>query len=280
MSTFQTYRNFCFGTSQLLTRSYSTSFSLGIRFLKKEYQEAINGIYGFVRIADEIVDTFSECDNKTILQKFKEDTYLSVKCKMSTNPVLQSFQETVNKYGIDLQLVEAFFQSMEMDLLKKEYNRKELDAYIYGSAEVVGLMCLYVFVEGNVEAYKKLEKPARALGSAFQKINFLRDIKSDYEERGRIYFPGVRMDAFTEVMKNQIQEEIVEELKVSEEGIRNLPTSVRFGVYLAQQYFRALLQTIQKVRASEVLLRRFRVSNVHKIMILVKYGIKYKLGFL
>ncbi|MBK9106959.1 MAG: phytoene/squalene synthase family protein [Saprospiraceae bacterium] len=280
MSNFQTYRNFCFGTSQLLTRSYSTSFSLGIRFLKNDYKEAINSIYGFVRIADEIVDTFSECDKKAILQKFKEDTYLAVTCNMSTNPVLQSFQETVNKYGIDLLLVEAFFESMEMDLLKKEYTRQELDRYIYGSAEVVGLMCLYVFVEGKVEAYKELEKPARALGSAFQKINFLRDIKSDFEERGRIYFPGVRMDAFTDAMKDQIQDEIIEELKISEEGIRNLPASVRFGVYLAQQYFRALLQTIQKARASEVLLRRFRVSNGHKILMLVKYGIKYKLGFL
>lgn len=280
MSTVYTYRNYSFSASRLLTRTYSTSFSLGIRFLKKELRNAIYGIYGFVRVADEIVDTFGECDKRSVLQKFKQDTYLSIQCGMSTNPVLQAFQETVNRYGIDRDLIEAFFTSMEMDLDKKIYSREELDTYIYGSAEVVGLMCLYVFVEGNETEYQKLKQPARALGSAFQKINFLRDLKSDYEERGRIYFPSIQIHDFSDADKLRIVSEIEEELKWSALGIRQLPCSVRFGVYLAQQYFYALLQTIKQTGASEIISKRFRVSNFRKFLLLVKHGFKYKMGMI
>lgn len=274
------YTQTAFDCSKLITKTYSTSFSLGIRTLNKKYHESIYAIYGFVRYADEIVDTFHDHDKAELLQRFKSDTYKSIEEKISLNPVLHSFQQVVNQYNIDHDLIEAFLVSMEMDLSKRDYDDPEYKKYIYGSAEVVGLMCLKVFCEGNEEKYQELLIPARHLGSAFQKVNFLRDIKSDFDERGRVYFPGVDFNQFSKEEKNRIEEDIREEFKQSLIGIKNLPKGVRAGVYLAYIYYTVLFKKITKLSPERIKSERIRVPNMRKFMLLIKCYFLHKLNFI
>ncbi|HRF17565.1 MAG TPA: phytoene/squalene synthase family protein, partial [Chitinophagaceae bacterium] len=233
--------------SRIVTENYSTSFSSAIRMLHKDLRTPIFNIYGFVRFADEIVDTFHDYDKQTLLAQFRKDTYDAIERGISLNPVLNSFQRTVNEFKIDLKLVDAFFHSMEMDLDKKCYDSKGYKEYIYGSAEVVGLMCLYVFCEGKKELYDKLEYSARALGAAFQKVNFLRDIKADYNGMSRVYFPGCDFANFTEKDKQEIEEDIQKDFKEAFEGIRQLPMKARFGVYVAYKYYLSLFKKIKRL---------------------------------
>ena len=222
--------------SKLITEHYSTSFTLGIKTLDRKFHFPVYAVYGFVRYADEIVDTFHDYNKKALLEKFKRDTYEAIEEKISLNPVLQSFQLVVHEYGIDHELIEAFLHSMEMDLYLQDYDATGYSEYIYGSAEVVGLMCLRVFCEGDKAMYDRLKEPARKLGSAFQKVNFLRDIKSDYQDRGRTYFPGVNFNNFTCDAKNLIEADIQCDFDEAYQGIINLPKGARMGVYLAYIY--------------------------------------------
>jgi len=243
----------------------------------EELREPIYNIYGFVRFADEIVDTFHDYDKLTLLQEFRQDTYRAIERGISLNPILHSFQKVVKQYDIGLDLIDGFLDSMEMDLDHRIFDRKMYDKYIFGSAEVVGLMCLKVFVKGDSYEYERLKAPAMKLGSAFQKVNFLRDIKSDYEDRGRIYFPGVAYDSFTCSDKEQIEAEIQADFDEALVGINALPKGARLGVYLAYQYFRQLLNRIKKCKAVEVKERRIRVPDATKIMILGSSALKYNL---
>lgn len=274
------YSQTAFDCSKLITNAYSTSFSLGIKTLHKKYHEPIYAIYGFVRYADEIVDTFHEHDKKELLLRFKKDTYTSIAEKISLNPVLHSFQEVVNKYNIDLDLIEAFLVSMEMDLSKKEYSDPEYKKYIYGSAEVVGLMCLKVFCEGDQKYYQSLLEPAKSLGSAFQKVNFLRDIKSDFDERGRIYFPGVDFSNFTGKDKFEIEEDIRMDFQNSLVGIKNLPKGVRSGVYLAYVYYQVLFRKITKLSPETIKTKRIRIPNFRKLLLLMRSYLFHKFNYI
>lgn len=269
-----------FKTSKMVTRKYSTSFSLGIYFLDKKFHDAIYAIYGFVRFADEIVDTFHEYDKELLLKKFREDTYSAIADGISMNPVLHSFQMVVNTYNIDLDLIETFLQSMEMDLCKRSYCQKQYERYILGSAEVVGLMCLKVFVEGDQKAYDELKYFAMKLGSAFQKINFLRDLNADYYQLGRIYFPGVDMTMFDYKTKQAIEKDIEHDFSLGFEGIRKLPKSSRLGVYVAYVYYYQLFQRIKNLPPSEILNKRIRIPNNKKIRLLFKSYIKHALNLL
>ena len=261
------YKEVSFRCSELITKSYSTSFSLGINTLHKSIHKPIYAIYGFVRFADEIVDTFHNLDKEKVLDKFEGDTYDAIKNRFSTNPVLHSFQSVVNKYKIKKDHIEAFLKSMRMDLSMKVFNKKSYKEYIYGSAEVVGLMCLKVFCNEN--EYQKLEKYAISLGSAFQKVNFLRDIKSDFEERGRIYFPGVKFETFSEVDKKSIEKDIVKDFNNAIVGIKMLPSLAKSGVYLSYKYYLELLDKIKSKDFSTIKTERVRVSNTKKFMIFV-----------
>tara|TARA_B100000941_G_scaffold205521_1_gene149894 strand:- start:85 stop:912 length:828 start_codon:yes stop_codon:yes gene_type:complete len=261
------YKEVSFSCSELITKSYSTSFSLGINTLHKSIHKPIYAIYGFVRFADEIVDTFHNLDKEKVLDKFEGDTYDAIKNRFSTNPVLHSFQLVVNKYKIKKDHIEAFLKSMRMDLSMKVFNKKSYKEYIYGSAEVVGLMCLKVFCDEN--EYQKLEKYAISLGSAFQKVNFLRDIKSDFEERGRIYFPGVKFETFSEVDKKSIEKDIVKDFNNAIVGIKMLPSQAKLGVYLSYKYYLELLDKIKSKDFSTIKTERVRVSNTKKFMIFV-----------
>ncbi|MFN8286589.1 MAG: phytoene/squalene synthase family protein [Chitinophagales bacterium] len=254
--------------SKNITRAYSTSFSLGIQTLHKKLHAPIYAIYGMVRYADEIVDTFHGYDKKYLLQKFKADTYEAIRDGISLNPVLFSFQKAVNDYKIPLELIEAFFKSMEMDLYETAHGRESYDEYIYGSAEVVGLMCLKVFAEGDEVVYNKLESGARALGAAFQKVNFLRDMKSDFDERGRVYFPGIDFVNFKEEAKQQIEAEVAEDFRKAYESIMQLPTSSRAGVLLAYKYYMRLFKEIQRVPVSRIKEARIRVPDFRKLLML------------
>jgi phytoene/squalene synthetase len=267
-------------TSSLTTKAYSTSFSKSIALLSKELQEPIYAIYGFVRIADEIVDSFHEYDKTLLLKEFKVATYKSIERKISINPILQSFQLVVNKYNIDLNLIETFFKSMEMDLVPQDYNRGNYEEYIVGSAEVVGLMCLYVFTNGNIELYKKMEKYAVRLGATFQKINFLRDLKFDYEQLGRVYFPGINIEGFDNKNKQILEKEILTDFNEALKGIRLLSPEAQFGVYLAFSYYLALFSKIQSKDAKDILKERIRISNFSKLMLLPKVYFKYKFNML
>lgn len=263
--------------SRIVTQRYSTSFSSAIRMLHRDLRTPIFNIYGFVRFADEIVDTFHEHDKTTLLQQFREETYEAIKRGISLNPILNSFQLTVNQYNIDLKLVDAFFHSMEMDLDKKCYDCEGYREYIYGSAEVVGLMCLYVFCEGKKEMYDKLEGPARSLGAAFQKVNFLRDIRADYNGMSRVYFPGCDFNNFTEEDKRKIESDIEQDFKDAYKGICSLPLKARFGVYVAYKYYLSLFKKIRKLEPARVLESRIRIPNYHKAMIIVRAGVKNQL---
>ena len=254
-------------TSILTTKMYSTSFTLGIKTIDKNIQNEIYSIYGFVRFADEIVDTFHEFNKKKLLNKFKKDTHESIKNKISLNPILNSFQRVVNKYEIDIELVDCFLESMEMDLNKQEYNQAKYKKYILGSAQVVGLMCLKVF---DKDKYTKLKPYAMSLGAAFQKINFLRDVGSDYTNLGRTYFPNVNLENFTNIDKLEIEKNIKKDFDHALIGIKKLPKSSKKGVYLSYLYYLELFKKVKKINSENLLKKRFRISNFKKILILVK----------
>ncbi len=256
--------------SRLITQNYSTSFTLGIKTLHKHLRLPIYAIYGFVRYADEIVDTFHDHNKEELLERFKKDTYLALEEKISLNPVLHSFQLIVNQYNIDRELIDAFLKSMEMDLTKETYTPSQYQEYIYGSAEVVGLMCLYVFCDGDKRHYEELKEPAKRLGAAFQKVNFLRDIKSDFDERGRVYFPKVDFNTFTEEDKINIEEDIRMDFEVALDGIRKLPASSRGGVYLAYVYYSKLFEKICHTPPRRILQERIRVPDTIKLLLLTK----------
>ncbi len=262
------YNQTCLECSSLITRRYSTSFSMGIRVFDKKYRSPIYAIYGFVRFADEIVDTFHDFPKKELLDKFRRDTFEAIESGISLNPVLHSFQNVVNKYNIEKELIDAFLDSMEMDLNLNAYEDNLYQKYIYGSAEVVGLMCLRVFVNGDDNMYKHLYASARSLGSAFQKINFLRDIKSDFDERGRVYFPGVDFRSFSLGDKLQIESDIKKDFDDALLGITQLPQGVRFGVYLAYKYYTKLFQKIKSASPTKVKEERIRVKDSRKVVLI------------
>ncbi len=265
------YHKLSFGLSKILTNAYSTSFSIGIKMFSKEFRDPIYGIYGFVRIADEIVDTFHGHNKQELLIKFKQDAYSAIDNKISTNPILNSFQKVVNEYNIDRELIEAFINSMEMDLTEKYYERNDYDSYVYGSAEVVGLMCLKVFTKNNAELYEKLKFPAKQLGAAFQKVNFLRDIKSDIVERGRIYLPGIKITIqINDENKKLLESEIKKEFNDALIGIMQLPITVRMGVLTAFLYFYNLYKKISKLSITQLYEKRISVPTYQKLFLLVK----------
>lgn len=265
--------------SKLITQRYSTSFTLGIKTLAKKFHLPIYAIYGFVRYADEIVDTFHDQDKKTLLAQFKDDTYTAIDNKISLNPVLHAFQLIVNAYQIDKDLIEAFLKSMEMDLDFKTYNDSRYHEYIYGSAEVVGLMCLKVFCEGDQRLYESLKSPACKLGSAFQKVNFLRDIKSDYEERGRVYFPGVDFNKFDKSAKELIEDDIQKDFDEALDGIRRLPSGAKLGVKVAYLYYQKLFDKIKGLGPEVITHQRIRIPNAKKLSLLLGTYVETKLGF-
>lgn len=274
------YNKISFKCSKLTTKSYSTSFSLGILCLEKEMHDPIYSIYGFVRFADEIVDTFHQHDKHSLLERFRNDTYVAIDEKISLNPILQSFQFTVNKYGIDRELIDQFLHSMEMDLVKKSHNQESFEKYILGSAEVVGLMCLKVFCKGNQDTYEKLKPGAMRLGSAFQKINFLRDLSADYVGMGRTYFPGINMEQFDASSKKQIEENIAQDFHEGYLGIKQLPQGAKFGVYISYLYYLALFKKIKNTPVEKVLSNRIRIRNRHKFRILFLSYIKYQFNMI
>lgn len=274
------YNKTCRECSSLITRRYSTSFSMGIRVFDERFRNPIYSVYGFVRFADEIVDTFHGFDKATLLNRFRQDTYTAIEEKISLNPVLQSFQEVVHKYGIEMELIDAFLDSMEMDLHFNKYEDSLYNQYIYGSAEVVGLMCLRVFCEGNKEEYERLKAPAQSLGSAFQKINFLRDMKSDFDERGRVYFPGVDFTNFTNDDKIRIEADIKKDFDNAYLGIIELPEGSKFGVYLAYVYYLSLFKKIKKATAAVVKEQRIRVNDGRKFYLLCSSAVKMRLRML
>jgi len=266
--------------SKMVTRQYSTSFSLGIRFLNKNIHKPIYGIYGFVRFADEIVDTFHDFDKETLLDEFKRDTYLSVDRKISINPILNSFQEVVNKYDIEKELIDTFLKSMEMDLGKKAYTEDDYKEYILGSAEVVGLMCLRVFTDGNKVLYDTLKPYAMALGSAFQKINFLRDLNADYIGMGRVYFPNIKVSELNNDTKKIIEADIEADFDKGLIGIKQLPKKSRLGVYVAYIYYRSLFSKIKKVEAQRILEERIRIPNPQKVVLFAGSYVRNSLNML
>ena len=267
-------------SSKMVTRQYSTSFSLGIQFLNRDLHDSIYGIYGFVRFADEIVDSFHDFDKKVLLSEFKRDTYLSIERGISLNPILNSFQNVVNTYKIDPVLIETFLKSMEMDLENKGYTEEGYKEYILGSAEVVGLMCLRVFTEGNDVIYKELKPYAMALGSAFQKINFLRDLNADYVGMGRMYFPNLTMTELNDHTKSEIENDIQLDFNQGLIGIKKLPKKSRLGVYIAYIYYYSLFKKIKKLNATLILEERIRIPNSHKFALFASSYIKNSLNLI
>lgn len=266
--------------SRIVTEKYSTSFSLGILALKPAIRPAIYAIYGYVRLADEIVDSFHDYDKTTLLERFRNETNTALQEGISLNPILQSFQETVNRYKIDPSLIAQFLHSMEMDLYPIDYNSERYQEYILGSAEVVGLMCLQVFVEGDKATFEKLKSYAMQLGSAFQKVNFLRDLKADYQILGRTYFPNIQMHLFSPEIKHQIEAEIESEFKEALIGIKMLPASSRFGVYLAYRYYLSLFTKIKNTPAEKIMSQRIRIPNSQKLSLAMRSYVHYKIAVL
>jgi phytoene synthase len=267
-------------TSRNVTRSYSTSFSLGIRFLNKEFRDPIYAIYGFVRFADEIVDTFHEFNKVELLADFRTDTYKAIENRISLNPILNSFQKVVHEYNIERELIDAFLDSMQMDLEKVEYNQEKYEKYILGSAEVVGLMCLRVFTEGDAALYESLRWYAMRLGSAFQKINFLRDMRADYVGMGRTYFPGVDIERWDEVVKRHVEEDIEKDFRDGYEGILKLPRKARFGVYVAYIYYYSLFNKIKALPPREILNDRVRIPDGQKYALFVSSYVRHSLNMI
>ncbi|MBK6947267.1 MAG: phytoene/squalene synthase family protein [Haliscomenobacter sp.] len=277
---FDLYSQTCQECSQLITKRYSTSFSMGIRVFDRKFRDPIYAIYGFVRFADEIVDTFHGFPKKELLDQFRLETYRAIEGKISLNLVLHAFQQTVNTYHIEKELIGAFLDSMEMDLHHSVYEENQYQKYIYGSAEVVGLMCLRVFCEGDSFKYEQLKESARALGSAFQKINFLRDMKSDFDDRGRVYFPGVDFQHFTNEDKIRIEADIRKDFDFALTGIVQLPKGVRFGVYLAYVYYIQLFKHIIREPAHQVKKKRIRVHDGKKVLLLFSSAVRSSLNLL
>lgn len=274
------YKEVSHHCSVITTELYSTSFSSAIKLLHKELRAPIFHIYGFVRFADEIVDTFHEYDKETLLIEFKKETYQALDRKISLNPILQSFQSVVNQYNIDRELIVAFFRSMEFDLSKATYDKKGYAEYIYGSAEVVGLMCLYVFCNGDTQLYNELKLYAQSLGAAFQKINFLRDIKADAEQLNRVYFPDVDFNHFTPEMKATIEADIALDFAHAHQGILLLPSSSKLGVYTAYRYYLSLFDKIKTASPQELLTMRIRIPNFQKWLILLKSKMRVQFNFI
>ena len=267
--------------SRLVTNTYSTSFSLATKMLDTSIRSHIYNIYGFVRFADEIVDSFHDHSKKDLLNNFEADLFLSIKDKISLNPILNSFQLTVNKFEINHDLIKAFMKSMRLDLEKSNYKTQaEYEEYIYGSADVVGLMCLKVFVKGDRNIYNNLKKPAMALGSAFQKVNFLRDLKDDFQELERNYFPNVDFNNFNESSKLIIINEIETDFETSLNGVLKLPKEARFGVYTAYKYYFKLLDILKRTPSINIQNTRIRVSNYQKVIVFVRCYFKYKLNLI
>jgi 15-cis-phytoene synthase len=263
--------------SRQVTIKYSTSFSSSIKLLHKDLQQPIFNIYGFVRFADEIVDTFHEHDKQSLLSQFKVETFDAIERGISLNPILNSFQRTVNQFNIGHDLIHDFFSSMESDLTQNKYDRQGYEEYIYGSAEVVGLMCLYIFCEGDRNKYEMLKQSARALGAAFQKVNFLRDIKADFIDLSRIYFPGCDFHNFTEIDKQKIQDDIEHDFKDAYQGILKLPFKAKFGVYVAYKYYYSLFKKIKQIEPEYILQQRVRIPNYHKAFIVIRASVKNRL---
>ena len=267
-------------TSKMVTNSYSTSFSLGVKFLGKKFHNPIYAIYGFVRFADEIVDTFHEFDKKILLDDFKVDTYKAIKHGISLNPVLNNFQKVVNEYQIDHKLIDTFLHSMEMDLTEQTYDQQGYEEYILGSAEVVGLMCLKVFVEGDQTKYNELKNNAMKLGAAFQKINFLRDFKADVDGLGRMYFPQLHTQAFNDETKREIEADIIKDFDAGYEGIKQLPKDVRLGVYVAYIYYKNLLKKIINMPVNRILEERVRIPDNQKYALFFGSYIRHSFNML
>jgi 15-cis-phytoene synthase len=266
--------------SKKTTKKYSTSFSLGILALSPSIRSAIYAIYGYVRLADEIVDSFHDFDKKSLLQRFKTETDVALEEGISLNPILHSFQDTVNQYQIDKALINQFLHSMEMDLAQLDYNSDLYNEYIFGSAEVVGLMCLQVFTNGDKKRYEELKPFAMKLGSAFQKVNFLRDLNEDYKILGRTYFPNIEMNVFDNRVKKEIEKEIEIEFKEALVGIKMLPASSKFGVYLAYRYYMSLFKKIRNTEAESILEARIRIPNVQKMNVMMRSYVRYKIAML
>jgi phytoene/squalene synthetase len=275
MSTKDLFDKVSLRTSRITTRAYSTSFSLGILCLHRELRDPIYSVYGWVRFADEIVDTFHNYDKKNLLEKFKRDTYEAINAGISLNPILNSFQHTVNKFKIEKELTDVFLRSMEWDLSRSIYDEQGIKDYILGSAEVVGLMCLRIFCQGDDALYRRLKPSAMSLGSAFQKVNFLRDLRADFN-MGRVYFPEISLDELTEASKKEIEASINKDFDHALDGIKVLPRKARFGVYVAYVYYRALFRKIQNVPSEHVLRNRIRVRNRHKIRLLAYSFVKHQ----
>ncbi len=280
MTNMQLFHDVSQDCSRNTTEKYSTSFFSSIKLLGKSLRQPIFNIYGFVRFADEIVDTFHEYDKEILLKEFKEATYQAIERKISLNPIINSFQITVNQYGIDISLVEAFLHSMELDLGKQQYDAKKYEEYIYGSAEVVGLMCLYVFCNGDKLLYEELKPGARSLGSAFQKVNFLRDLKADYMCLDRLYFPGCDFRNFTETDKRNIELDIQNDFDKAYSSIIKLPLQARFGVYVAYKYYLSLFYKIKSLQPQRILQERIRIPDYNKFYIVAKAGIRSQFNLL
>ncbi len=275
---FDTVSNQC---SKIVTKSYSTSFSLATKMLSNSIKQDIYNIYGFVRCADEIVDSFHDYDKEFLFNAFSDDLELALEHKISLNPILNSFQETYHKYQIDKDLVDAFMNSMRLDLHKTNYlTDEEYKAYIYGSADVVGLMCLKVFVKGNQEKYDELKEDAMHLGSAFQKVNFLRDLKADFEGLSRTYFPNTDLNQLDEASKKAIIDDIEADFDRGLQGIKKLPIEAKFGVFMAYRYYSQLLKKLKKTPALEIKSARIRVPNYKKFELLTRSYVKYQLNLL
>lgn len=266
--------------SKTVTNTYSTSFSLAIRFLHRDFIEPIHGIYGFVRVADEIVDSFHDFEKNHLLARFREETYRAIDEKISLNPILNSFQFVVNHYGIERDLIDRFLKSMEMDLHKDVYTQDQYEEYILGSAEVVGLMCLKVFTERDTDLYASLKAPAMKLGSAFQKINFLRDLHADYSDLGRSYFPGIDVSKLDDTTKQKIEADIQSDFDDGYQGIVNLPKKARFGVYLAYIYYTALFKKIIHTPSTKILEHRISISKPKKASLLFSSYVKHSLNLI
>jgi phytoene synthase len=273
------FHEVCDECSKQVTKKYSTSFSSAVRLLHKDLRGPIYNIYGFVRFADEIVDSFHEHDKKYLLEKFEADTYEAIDAGISLNPIIHGFQQTVNRYRIPGSLIASFLHSMKLDLYKTEYSSDtELDEYIYGSAEAVGLMCLCVFCDGNISEYNKLVEPARRLGAAFQKINFLRDMQADYQELSRVYFPGIDIAGFDDDAKLRIEADLEQDFREGLAGIRQLPWKARLGVFTAYRYYRQLFRKIKSMRPKAIMEQRVRVPNIQKLAIIMQAGICSRLN--
>ena len=281
MNTFTLFSQVSQKCSRVVTESYSTSFSSAIHLLHPSMRTPVYAIYGFVRLADEIVDTFHEHEKELLLSEFKEHTFQAIDRKISLNPILQAFQQTVNTFKISEELISAFFRSMEMDLEKTIYNTAdELREYIYGSAEVVGLMCLCVFCDGNHAQYEQLKHTAQALGAAFQKVNFLRDLKADVQGLNRAYFPDFDVANFNATTKSMIEDDIAADFKMAREGIRLLPSQAKFGVFVAYKYYLSLFNKIKKLDSSVIMEKRVRIANFNKVMIVLFASVENKMNVL